>query len=553
MSGLVLPKWHEIDSATDKAFQIDRSGYTLHCKIVTTIDIPKLLELPTYDNSTLGDVTKAVAWLSDARLYKPAESARLDAARIPRSDVLLMAERGKVRRTNVHKATCRVFKVPEDNKKRYRAIEHPRDINEHCASESPVKFLTAHQRHQAVHAGEWVVDLDFAAYYDQFGLSEAVSEYFAFLAGGQLWRMIVLPMGFKNSVNVSQHATRHMLNFKEACEIHSEPYIDNARFVSGYEKAITAASIFAVRAAEANATLNEIDLNIIRAIPDMEGKVLKARELVTPLAKQKGEWLGEVYDYKNKTVEMSQRTRAKLEAIIDNWASHPPTFKSYAAAFAILQYVSRTYNLRLGPYFGAIRALRVMSKLLTEVPELWPEKAPEFAPHITACLRKWKHDLLRQKPRVVNLASAPDAFMVVDASAWGWAAAYVDSLGCEHYASNKWNPDDNFRFHSTHAEPEGIYRAICRFIKPGTQLKLKVATDSSSAQQTLPKGHAKSWFINEVCNRLYGTFPGLELDAQHIEGASMPVDQMSRGFARELSVSEWEKVRGLYENQMVTA
>ena len=152
-------------------------------------------------------------------------------------------------------------KVPEWAKERWRIIQHPVDINERTDLEARTTFASIAERHLAVRKGAYVLDLDAAAYYDQFPLAPAVREYFAFKHAGGIYRMRVLPMGLKHAVWIAHTATCHLLNFDRPESVYVEPYIDNVRFVSdSKENLIQVAAEFCMRCRSAGVTLNEIDL-----------------------------------------------------------------------------------------------------------------------------------------------------------------------------------------------------------------------------------------------------------------------------------------------------
>jgi hypothetical protein len=69
---------------------------------------------------------------------------------------------------------------------------------------------------------------------------------------------------------------------------------------------------------------------------------------------------------------------------------------------------------------------------------------------------------------------------------------------------------------STRAEPEAIYRAACRFVRPGTHERVIIASDSSAAVGALNKGQSGAYYLNEVCGRLHATFPTVVYVLTHI-------------------------------------
>jgi hypothetical protein len=78
------------------------------------------------------------------------------------------------------RSTCRVFGVDEVLKGRQRVIEHPADINDATPEVDRVEFLSGEARTRAVLAGDTVLDLDFSAWFDQFGLPAELRPWFMF-------------------------------------------------------------------------------------------------------------------------------------------------------------------------------------------------------------------------------------------------------------------------------------------------------------------------------------------------------------------------------------
>ena len=263
--------------------------------------------------------------------------------------------------------------------------------------------------------------------------------------------------------------------------------------------------------------------------------------------KQRGDWLGETYDYVDKTVELAEKTRKKVRDCLD---SDKRTFKNIAAIFAILQYASRTLNHPLSAYFQALRAQSDIGRLLQEVPELWNATCPVFSPSLEATLRRWRDDLLNCRPRRVHPGEMPTAFLICDSSSDGWGAAFVSPCGGTNWAVGGWTDADyaqNIPGHSARAEPVGIARALMKFLMPtGPPVRLVIATDSMTAKFVMAAGFSKSYFVNAVINELNVHFQHREVDirAFHLAGEAMPVDGISRG-NRYITTEEWERIEEL--------
>jgi hypothetical protein len=537
LAGLAVPKWHELSRESGKR---DTAGYSLHCKEVGQLSLLEVANLPSHSETVRRDFIDATKWLLDPGQYEncipryPTKPSRMT-----RKEIRQMLKNGKCEALYGRaRGFCRVFKVPEHQKRRFRVIEHPEAINEQTALDHKTEFLTTTERHNAVLKGKFVADLDFAAYFDQFLLAEEVRDFFAFDTGDRWFRMKVLAMGLKHSVRVAHATTLQLLNFKVGKSVHVEPYIDNIRVVGETrEEVISVVAEILMRCAKCGVTVNEVNVKEI-AGPD-ERRI--ATLLATQLVKSEGDWLGETYDYVNKTVAMSTKTREKMERV---FTDRNMTFRQVIANFAMLIYATRTYNLSLSTYFAARRAHSLLSRLLGERPELWDRQAIDFCPHVVRNIQQWKNDLLASKPRTIRKEEKPTMCLITDACEVGWAAYFRDSTGREYHHAEKWSQLDHakgFTAHSAQAEPEGAYRGICRFIKPNTDAVLLHGSDSKTAIAIAARGFSNSFFANTVASRLHRNFPKLRMKGVHIPGTQMTglVDRTSRDPDSELSVEEW--------------
>jgi hypothetical protein len=91
-----------------------------------------------------------------------------------------------------------------------------------------VKFTSFNKRHRAIRRGRFVIDIDWAAFFDQFLMDPSVRPFFAFKSvDGRVMQMRVT--GLKHSVSIAQFATLQLLNFQWTCYL--EAYIDHVRVV----------------------------------------------------------------------------------------------------------------------------------------------------------------------------------------------------------------------------------------------------------------------------------------------------------------------------------
>jgi hypothetical protein len=81
---------------------------------------------------------------------------------------------------------------------------------------------------------------------------------------------------------------------------------------------------------------------------------------------------------------------------------------------------------------------------------------------------------------------------------------------------------------SVAAEPEGVWRAVCRFVRPSDR-SVAVLTDHQSLVAPAAKGYGKGWYYNLLLLRLRTTWPRITFRVSHVAGTHNPADEASRG------------------------
>jgi hypothetical protein len=525
-------------------------NYALHCKPVPYLDKQAVLNLPWQDKSIRDELERLFEWTTDAKRYECSATDQLDRAILSTEHINLQLKRGKIKLQHNHRGTCKPFKVPEHPKSRWRVIQQPKRANKMTAKDAKVKFTPFYERHSAVLKGKYAIDLDWSAFFDQFELSDDVSEFFSFRAAdGRVFSMKVLPMGLKHSVSVAHTTTLQLLNFGATC--YMEAYIDNVRLISDDKEALLrdAATLLA-RCAAAGVTVNEADASQLMKLPE-EKRHAAAVKLVAPLCTSKAAWLGELYDYANKTVEMTDKTREKVAKCLD---APRPSFRSFAGVAGILQYASRTLGLQLAKYHAARRAISDVAWLLETCDHLWDAEMPPMCPSVIASFRQWRRDVLEAPARHITEPVNPELVIIVDASDTGWGALSFDEHGRETFRAAQWDTADKRAFNtkvSTRAEPEGLYRACCMLVRKGVHKNVYIASDSSAAVGAVNRGHSSSYWMNYVCSKLQAAFPDVTFHVVHTPGRTNPADGISRG-APEPSSEDWAEARAIADEAKAT-
>ncbi len=129
--------------------------------------------------------------------------------------------------------------------------------------------------------------------------------------------------------------------------------------------------------------------------------------------------------------------------------------------------------------------------------------------------------------------------LATDASEWGWGALYLDTeVGTVLTHSQPWTEQEREAMqlqHSVYAEPEAVFRALCRFVRPDEhRAVVAVLTDSTTARFALSRGYSPSFLVNAIAHRCQNAFKNVRLDFYHVPGTLNAVDPFSRGMSPPL-------------------
>ena len=179
--------------------------------------------------------------------------------------------------------------------------------------------------------------------------------------------------------------------------------------------------------------------------------------------------------------------------------------------------------------FAAMSTLRNLSRALQRDERLW-ERRIAVDKCTMADLERWYEKTAANAPTpIADPSASSDVILITDASRWGWGACAIIGDQVTRVTQAPWGSslhDEGRRF-STVAEPEAIWRAICRLV-PKTASVVTVLTDHAPFVGSSAKGYSPSASANAVLHRIKTRFPFLEIRAKHIPGATNPVDGLSR-------------------------
>ena len=457
-------------------------------------------------------------WTDNVALYdvrnshqRPPERSNI---RFSDEDQAEMVERGKLGWSTrpEYGGGANGFPRNEYDKKRRRPIWEP-FANDAITDVPTVIFRSIHERHRRIAGSRYAIARDFAAYYDQFPITEEVSQVLGAPVGGKWLVPKTLPMGLRSSCAVAQVATWCMTHSTEVGATKTESYIDNVLF-HGPEAADVEAShaAFLQRCDIGGAQLNE-----------------DGAELCTAF-----EYLGEAYDLATQTRSVSTKNRAKLQTVqqflagVDRRHKRADVSKrEFAAIVGIALYAAQVFGQNAA---GASATMRYFRRIASTTHwDEW-ERRIQIPAEVTKDAERWVTRLLSTAPVPIwEERPAADATIIMDACESGWSAICVSSGGVET-VEGRW-PGNGDRYDlSVISEPRAIWLSLCRFVRPEWR-NIVVVTDHEAmvlaANALAPKGYE----YGEVLRKTQETYPRLRVDYAHIAGTENPMDGPSRGAA----------------------
>ena len=528
----------------------DRSSWPIHAKD----GVAGCIDLDALDNiactaATRGLWEHASGWVRDISRYAtvPTEQAdKILSTRLRAPQVQRLLDCGLIAETpmSAAKGSVNVFATPEPTKKRYRCIKEPRVINERLGKDTlrPCHLPSKGAICNLVNEGEWMLPLDFSAYFDQIKLDADISNLMCFRHAGKHYRACTLPMGQRQAVEVAQNATLRLLDFDTP--VTKLAYIDNVIFVGKYDDVVDAGVEYVRRCKEVGAKINELDTS--------KGMYALASRDIPKLVTQQGEWCGVYLDLKNKTTRLCDKTVDKTaasyalrngrpaDAATGREAVAPWTWRRFAAHVGLLFWAWGIIDLPMPDFFPLLRFVSEMGKHLTEHEDKWDETAIIW-PSVASTIDQWTKRVIDNAPRAARKATQIEWTVACDASAWGWGYVAVNNnSGAVQACNAQWTTAQKFKAqgkhrHSTYAEPEGILNSLCHLLKftgnEPVRPRVRLGTDSSVAQASFTRGfNTHSYDINECLRRIHDKFGArADIEYVHIPGHLNPADAVSRG------------------------
>jgi hypothetical protein len=520
--------------------QAELATYQLHIKETSRVKWDEVERLA--EGSPLAQqLVRAKQWCNTDELYGPRygrDPKHVPAASFTAEQIKRMLQANKIRpfRGEV-KGFVKAFTLPQHAKKRLRIIAEPA-INETCQRHLmyEVHYPSRLERRARARGAKFSVELDFAAYFDQFDLARDVQDWFVFRSkepvdGHEMFALTRLPMGATFAPSVAQTVTSIIVWPLISMQgVRVDTMIDNIRIVADNKEAfVKAVRTVAARISLAGITLN--DPHLIQGSDDQ----LAERHAVTATPRV---FLGE--KYVRDTVANSDAAIDKLKnakAVFDN-IGRPgaPTYtkRQFASLVGLMLFMAHTVNLPLTRCFDLLRSYGTIISQTTS----WDDACTVTSPAARATLEWMASTLIANKPVPLPVLTPPGATVQdyqiaieVDASgsAWGARVLFTDS-GRMVTLQQRWSTRVS---HSAHAEPRAAALAV-RWARsqPGYgNAKVALITDHGALATGQRRwyssfsGFSTSYHLNNFFSTLYDNGGG---EVFHVDGERNEADQLSR-------------------------
>jgi hypothetical protein len=500
--------------------------WPLHVKPVGTVRWDAILQLAAeLQVPFIDDLRRARDWVTSDRFYGATTPPVIHSPTIAKfrpGDLETLIQAGKVERCATAKNFTSAWLLPQAQKQRFRPIFEPLLNQTLSVADLPILQYPSRLERRAT-LRRHLVEIDFAAFFDQVALADEVRDHFAFMAAGELWRLTRLPMGARFGPAVAQ-----LLTWLVVADIGKGPIavcscIDNIRLSSDNIDALkTAYTTVMSRCSRVGITVNEHTFPTVCDPPVRslgEELSLVGEQLMVGTCSHHADLLRHGLDHIN----------------------HTSPKRHVASLVGLALYCSGTSlapHLHLSQRFELLRAY----SQLFSVDEPWDLASPHTAallPHLSAFVK----DVLSQPPVPVpcvpSLPPPPtlsnyDCLLAIDACSTGWAAyALCRDASATLLLQQKFSPPLQ---HSAHAEPLAVSLALGWLARSDPAPKtIAVLTDHAAlvTGQRRPLsgmgGHSTAFYLNKAFATAYRLFARVEFF--YVAGTGNVADIPSRNVA----------------------
>jgi hypothetical protein len=520
--------------------EAELATYTLHIKETTRV-IWDQVEAMAADSPLANETAVARRWCSSDQLYGPKygrDPRHVPAASFTPEQIQRLLDAQKIApfRGEV-KGFVKAFTLAQHAKKRLRIIAEP-IINETCMKDEMYKvhYPARLERRARALGAKYSVELDFAAFFDQFDLAQEVLPWFVLRSkepvdGQEMFALTRMPMGATFAPSVAQTVTSVIVWPAVLMNgVRIDTMIDNIRIVADTKEAfVKAVRVIGERIKRAGITLN--DAHVIEGTDEE----IADRHLVTDAPRI---FLGE--KYVRDTVANSDAAVEKLikaKEVYDNAGRlGAPTYtkRHFASIVGLMLFMAHTVNVPLTKCFDLLRCYgRIISQSSS-----WDDQCGTLSPCARATFEWLASTLIANKSVPITELNPPGKriseygiAIEVDASGSAWGArVYFTDSGRMVTLQQKWPARIS---HSAHAEPRAAEAAV-RWARsqPGcANARVALITDHVALVTGQRRWHSNfsgfstSYYLNHFYDTLYANGGG---EVFHVDGERNEADQLSR-------------------------
>jgi hypothetical protein len=525
----------------------DWKEWDIHIKDVGNVNTHGLTAQLEFEDLAIA-MRMAMDWLETDEYYgidwDPLQPSQIPFSNFTTDQIVQMLRAGKLqplKHGEKIRAACKGFTTPQVSKKRLRPVFEAL-FNSLIDKDKlpPLKYPSRLERRSQLAGKTFVASFDFAAWFDQLGLSSAVTGCHCIRVREQvewngirtnIFKLTKAPMGAAYSCHIANTVTWALLGpVLKMHGVFTATMVDNVFIAADDEKQfVEAVKIFVERCDLYGATLNDRNL-----IPSTDEGIA---QWGTALAQGPTIILGE--KHRNGAVENTEKSIDKIKkaferiekAVSDE--SMVVTRRQVASCVSLAVWMSQTVQEHLSGHF---ELLRLFGKL-ERMPGGWDDRIPVNNSMIEP-IRQMVKFLERNAaviPKPAPLPSYDNAryktIIIVDASGTGWGGYVWHEEKCYEVKAG-WR---NFINHSAWAEPIAA-KEIIQWAKArwGNNIgRTAVVTDHFAivAGQRRPlsnnAGFSRAYHLNNLYREVYYRAE-VDTDFFFVDGRRNMTDAVSR-------------------------
>ena len=542
------PSWEEIQQCFPNIDSIQRKTLPLNTKRVGRGSIEKLKGLDSHSKECKEFLLEALRILWDSELYekqtKDHKPKTIHKPSLSKSELNSLEDYKFVKATTHPTWGVFAFKVAEPHKSRCRCIFDCAVNRAFLATPKyNLKNKTTIRKEFIRNSEDWIfVQFDFRSFYDQFLLEFQVRKYFGFIGHDDMpYWLLLLPMGFRLAVAAAQATMWQFLNFKFSSGVNATTCIDNVCFSGPRAQVYETINIFLTRVMHCEFTLNGFENSNFLSMTEKE-----KHTMFKDLEEEEPEFLGEKYFFKQEKRCITEKTIKKLNVV---WTvlkkelesknqKKNCTCRQFFCLVGILVYCTEILDINTHYLFNVFKKIRNISSFLSTNEEKWDcGLTLHLSSNEYSMVEGWVNTILTNSPvqmtagkKDIPPLNQMEAFIVVDASGWGWGALYFDENKKYKFFTNGAWPNDKYKS-SVRAEPEGIE---CVVAKWKTHLKGKyvaIYTDHKNLVHASRAMFVHCYTYNKCLTylRRIEREEGCKIFIFFLEGTKNTADGVSRG------------------------